>query len=164
MMNFAFSLRMWRQRRQFSQVALAHKAGVTQATLSRLEMNQEKPRWETLQRLASALRVETQELLLHKPPPQLKLDKFDVDAIGRAVVSGKRELSPALNRLTDEIASRMINKLQAHQAPGYRRVAGLRSLAPFRKFPAMAEMPESLRDRLLIRAHRMLSLADSDKI
>lgn len=158
MLTFAFTLRMWRSRRQFSQVALAHKSGVTQATLSRLESNQEKPRWETLQRLASSLRISSSELFLDRPQPEVKLNRYDVEAVARAVVSGERKLSAVLNRIADETASLMINKLQAHNVPGYRRVAGLRSLAPFRRTRVSFEISPKMRAHLLERSHRLLPL------
>jgi hypothetical protein len=59
-------------------------------------------------------------------------DRHTLDAIARAVVSGERGLGPTEDRIADDVASLMINRLAAAQAPGHRRVAHLRWDCPER--------------------------------
>jgi hypothetical protein len=56
-----------------------------------------------------------------------------LDAIARAIVSGERGLGEAEDRIADDVASLMINRLAAAQAPGHRRVAHLRWDCPERR-------------------------------
>ena len=61
-------VREWRRYRALSQADLAHKAGVTQATISRLEQpHAPPPRPSTIRKLAAALGVAPHEV--YAPPP-----------------------------------------------------------------------------------------------
>jgi len=60
-------LREWRRYRALSQVDLAQKAGVTEATISRLEQSgHSPPRPSTIRKLADALEIAPHEL--YAPP------------------------------------------------------------------------------------------------
>ena len=61
--RFATRLRQIRIRREMTQEALAIKADVSRAYLSRLEMGRHDPPLSLLRRLAKALRVPVAELL-----------------------------------------------------------------------------------------------------
>jgi transcriptional regulator with XRE-family HTH domain len=61
--RFAMRLRQIRRRRKMTQEALAIKADVSRAYLSRLEMGRHDPPLSLLRRLAKALRVPVAELL-----------------------------------------------------------------------------------------------------
>lgn len=65
-----------RERAGLSQYALARKAGLTRQALSRLELGEREPTWHTVQVLATALGVSTEELRdpdlempAEQPPP-----------------------------------------------------------------------------------------------
>ncbi len=57
-------LREIRERRMLSQGELAQRAGMTKATISRLETGIHGPRYSTVRRLAEALNVELSELVI----------------------------------------------------------------------------------------------------
>ena len=61
--RFTMRLRQLRRRRRMTQAALAERAGVTRAYLSRLEIGQHDPPLSTILRLAKALRVKPGRLL-----------------------------------------------------------------------------------------------------
>lgn len=56
-------LREWRERRAMTQRDLAQAAGVTQVTISRLEQYQHDPTPTTVRKLATALRVDSEQLM-----------------------------------------------------------------------------------------------------
>jgi hypothetical protein len=68
----------------------------------------------------------------------MRLDRHSIDAIARAVVSGRRELGSEADRLADAAAGMMQNRLAAIGAPGSRRVR------PRRPRP-LADQPEVMR-------------------
>jgi transcriptional regulator with XRE-family HTH domain len=59
---FAKKLRKLRESRGWSQQVMADKAGLTQALISYLEAGAKEPGWETVQAIADALGVRTDEL------------------------------------------------------------------------------------------------------
>ena len=58
---FGKRLRKLRESRGWSQNQLADKAGITQAMLSQLESSAKQPGWETVQALADAMEIATDE-------------------------------------------------------------------------------------------------------
>lgn len=58
------------------------------------------------------------------------LDRFALDRVARAVVSGRRGYGRRIDALADAVASRMKNALEAAEAPGLRRAARL-GVRPF---------------------------------
>jgi transcriptional regulator with XRE-family HTH domain len=56
--HFAEKLRERRETAGLSQYALAKRSGLTKQALSRLEMGEREPTWNTVQRLAAALGVD----------------------------------------------------------------------------------------------------------
>lgn len=66
-------IREWRRYRALSQADLAHKAGVTEATISRLEQPSQPPaRPSTIRKLAAALEIAPHQL--YAPP---SADKYE---------------------------------------------------------------------------------------
>ena len=61
--QFAMSLRQIREDRGMTQEALAKKAGVSRAYLSRLEMGRHDPPLSRLRKLAAALKVPIERLV-----------------------------------------------------------------------------------------------------
>lgn len=59
--HFASRLKQLREAAGYSQNALAEKAGLTRQALSRLELGEREPTWETVQRLATALGADCSE-------------------------------------------------------------------------------------------------------
>jgi transcriptional regulator with XRE-family HTH domain len=56
------AVRQLREKRGFTQEALAHEAGVTTGTLSMIERGHSNPAWGTARRIAEALGVSLAEL------------------------------------------------------------------------------------------------------
>ena len=56
------SLKEWREERCISQLELAELAGVTEATVIRLEKRRHKPNYKTRRKLAKALKVKPNEI------------------------------------------------------------------------------------------------------
>jgi transcriptional regulator with XRE-family HTH domain len=56
-------LKKLREARLLTQVELAQRAGVSEATVVRLELGQHPPRFATIKKLATALGVEPAELM-----------------------------------------------------------------------------------------------------
>jgi hypothetical protein len=79
------------------------------------------------------------------------LDRHAVDAIARAVVSGRRGLGSRADALADRVAGMMRNRLAAMGAPGSARAATLAE----RRGPLAAEPP--LVRRVLDRVAKHLS-------
>ena len=61
-MALAAALRGLREDRGLTQEALAHEAGVTVGTLSKIELGQASPAWATVRQIAEALDVTLMEL------------------------------------------------------------------------------------------------------
>jgi transcriptional regulator with XRE-family HTH domain len=57
-------VRHWRTLRTLTQVELARKAGISQAALVRIERNQADPHVSTIRKLATALEVSPEQLIL----------------------------------------------------------------------------------------------------
>jgi transcriptional regulator with XRE-family HTH domain len=60
--DLARALRTLRERQARSQEAVAHEAGVTVATLARIERAQANPTWLTVRQIAEALGVTLRDL------------------------------------------------------------------------------------------------------
>lgn len=67
--TFADRLRSLREAAGISQYRLAQLSGLTKQTLSRLELGESKPSWETVQALARALAVDV-TVFVTEPPSQ----------------------------------------------------------------------------------------------
>ncbi len=146
-----------RGERGMNQSVLAEKARLTQATLSRIENNQEKPHLNTLVKLAQALDVELVELLVGDVQKEKRLDRHQIEAVARSVLSGERKLGADLNELAQQAASLMIQFLRAHQVPGYLKVRSLRWHAPFRKERVLNEIGEDVFKQLFSRVRKLVS-------
>jgi len=154
----ARALKVWRLKRGFGQVDLAQKAGLTQATISRIESQLEQPQLETLTRLAEALEIDLTQFFLEEPRVALKLDRHQIDAIARAVLTGRRELGSKLNKITDQVASLMTQFLLAQCVPGRIRVRTLRWRAPFRKRAVLSTLDEKTFKSIFLRIRKLLPL------
>jgi DNA-binding XRE family transcriptional regulator len=58
----AIALRRLRRERGHTQEELAHTAGITVAALTRIERGQTNPRWMTVRRVISALKISLADL------------------------------------------------------------------------------------------------------
>ncbi len=67
MVHVGDNLKRLRTLRALTQVELAQRAGVTPATVVRVERNQAEPHMSTLRKLAEALRVDPAELVKGEP-------------------------------------------------------------------------------------------------
>jgi transcriptional regulator with XRE-family HTH domain len=70
--TFAERLRGLRENAGLSQYALAKKSGLTKQALSRLELGEREPTWQTVQLLAAALGVDCRAFVDPglQPPPE----------------------------------------------------------------------------------------------
>jgi transcriptional regulator with XRE-family HTH domain len=64
MVKIGNNVRHWRTLRTLTQVELAKKAGMSQAALVRIERNQADPHVSTIRKLADALEVSPEQLIL----------------------------------------------------------------------------------------------------
>jgi transcriptional regulator with XRE-family HTH domain len=64
MVKIGDNVRHWRTLRTLTQVELAKKAGLSQAALVRIERNQADPHVSTIRKLANALEVSPEQLIL----------------------------------------------------------------------------------------------------
>ena len=64
MVKIGDNVRHWRTLRTLTQVELAKKAGMSQAALVRIEKNQADPHVSTIRKLANALEVSPEQLIL----------------------------------------------------------------------------------------------------
>ena len=90
---------------------------------------------------------------------QLLSDRHTLDAIARAVVSGERGLGDAADTIADDVASLMINRLDAAGVAGYQRVAHRRWKAPRRWQRIERQYGRELLDALIQRTDKHLAHA-----
>jgi transcriptional regulator with XRE-family HTH domain len=64
MVKIGDNVRHWRTLRTLTQVQLAKKAGISQAALVRIERDQADPHVSTIRKLADALEVSPEQLIL----------------------------------------------------------------------------------------------------
>jgi transcriptional regulator with XRE-family HTH domain len=64
MVKIGGNVRHWRTLRTLTQVELARKAGISQAALVRIERNQADPHVSTIRKLATALEISPEQLIL----------------------------------------------------------------------------------------------------
>jgi len=64
MVKIGDNVRHWRVVRTLTQVQLAEKAGISPPTLVRIERNQADPHVSTIRKLANALEVSPEQLIL----------------------------------------------------------------------------------------------------
>ena len=57
-------LRAWREYKKLTQVEVAARAGISQPALAQMERNKTNPRKDTLRKLAKALGVEIEQLMV----------------------------------------------------------------------------------------------------
>jgi len=90
---------------------------------------------------------------------ELFRDRHTLDAIARAIVSGERGLGEIADRIADDFASIMINRLEANGVPGYSRVAHLPRNAPERWARIEREYGREVRDLIIRRTDKHLAHA-----
>ncbi len=61
-------LKEWRERRFMTQEDLAQASGVGAATIARVETGQQRPTPKTIKRLAAALKIEPEQLVIFDAP------------------------------------------------------------------------------------------------
>lgn len=156
MTTIALNLCLWRAAKGLSQVELARKAGIPRPNLSAIEKNRRDLTLSTLDKLARALEIAPEEIF---HPPRIggeRLDRHTLDAVARAIVSGKRDLRPEHNALADEVALLLRNRLEAHGARGVRRLKRLRRPQLEDRLRCNARYGRDLVDQLLNRTEKYL--------
>jgi transcriptional regulator with XRE-family HTH domain len=63
-------LKEWRERRLLTQLELADRVGMTVGTINRIERGVHEPRFSTIRKLAAALEVATDDLIVDEPNAQ----------------------------------------------------------------------------------------------
>ena len=125
--DFGSQLAAWRLAKGLTQIQLADAARMSRPNLSAIEASKRDLTLKTLIALARALNIKLSQLLEEQPPlPFAELDRFQVDAVARAIVSGERTLGEKLDRFTDEVASLITQKLQAFGVKGFHRIDHLK--------------------------------------
>ena len=85
-------LRQIRERAGYSQQELADESGVSQHTISEIELGRRKPRGRTLRKLASVLGVEVADFFPKAPAPQPDFeDERRVDVYGMVLAAARRQ-------------------------------------------------------------------------
>lgn len=95
---------------------------------------------------------------LHLKDPRIigSLDRHAMDAVAQAVVNGERVLSPSLNKLANDMASLVINLLEAHKLPGFKQVRRLSRHDPQRHLRKQALYGHKTVQRILKRISKHL--------
>jgi hypothetical protein len=88
---------------------------------------------------------------------QLLSDRHTLDTIARAVVTGERGLGGSFDRMADDIASLMINRLAALKALGFGRVAHLTWDDPIRWQETANHYSERTIRTILVRVEKHLT-------
>ncbi len=149
------SIHLWREKKGFTQDQLATLSGIPRPNLSNIERGLTDPTLSTLTKIARAMDL-TVSLLLSSPTTLFKLDRHQIDAVARAIVTGDRKLEVGLNKLADEGAALMTHKLQAHQVPGYLIVKRLKRDDGFRKIRLVEKYNSQLIKQILDRTNKFL--------
>lgn len=150
------NISLWRHQKGLTQAQLASLSGIPRPNLCNIERGLSDPTLSTLSKIARALNIST-SLLLSSPPTKLPtLNRHDIDQVSRALVSGKRSMKPELNALADQCASLITQKLQAHKAPGFSRVARLKLDKGFKKSFLFKKYDSKLINQILVRANKFL--------
>ena len=89
----ALNLKKYRQKNCFSQDKLAELASISSQYLATVETCRKFPTPEVLDRLATALNIETHELFAFDPTPQNELQKLRHDIIGEVVNAIKQSFA-----------------------------------------------------------------------
>lgn len=98
-MPFYDNLVRIRKMRKLSQVQLAHRSGVSQQAISKLEQGKSSPSEYTIRQLATALRVPLTDLLVEQ---QKKPTADEGDGLKHDIINRIQQLPvPALDRLSD---------------------------------------------------------------
>ncbi len=115
----------WREAKGVTQNQIASLTGISRPNISAFERGHRDITLTTLGKLALALGVSPGQLLDQSPQLFTQLNRYEIDEIAEAVVTGKRGVSIEKDRLADDVASLVINLLEAHQALGLKRVRRL---------------------------------------
>ncbi len=146
----------WRLEKNMTQKALSSLSGLTQAQISRLETSGQRPTYRTIERLAKALAINPEALFSPPPGLRLELSRHEIDRVGKAVVSGQRNMKRSLNRLADDVARLVSSKLKAFQVPGGHLVSGKRRNTKFVFLKTKHLYPAGILDQILSRVDKAL--------
>ena len=84
-------------------------------------------------------------------------DRHTLDRVAQAVVTGERGLDDIFDRMADDVASLMINRLAAFDAQGLGRVAHLTWNDPVRRQKVIDHYGERVIQAILIRVEKHLA-------
>ena len=152
MNHFQIFVREWRNHRNYSQEALANRAGLNQETISAIENGNINITLNTLEKIASALSTTPPSLYDRPKEFSQPLDRFHIDRVARSVVYGR----PLQTRLVRDIASLVSQKLKIHKAPGRRIVSNVRWSAKKRSVEIRRQYGEPFVRTVLARIDRFL--------
>ena len=155
-MSESIFLLNWRLEKNLTQKKLASLSGLTQAQISRLEISGQSPTYRTIQYLAKALGIKPEELFTPPPGFCIGLSRHEMDRVGKAVVSGKRDMNQHLNRLADDVARLTFHKLKAFRVPGRHSVSRQRWNTKFIFLKIKNLYPPNILDQILARVDKAL--------
>jgi hypothetical protein len=87
-----------------------------------------------------------------------RLNRYEIDAVARAILSGERNLKPEFNQCADQAASLITQFLYAQRVPGRFRTKGLRWNAPFRKEKVLSQLGREKFQQIFSRVRKLVSL------
>jgi len=103
-------VRQWRNFRGLTQTELEQRAGLSHNAISRIETGTVSPRLETVERIASALHLDVEELQFRAPPKDGQNDQSEAMAVLMERLAGlsesqRRAVVRAFHLLLDQMES-----------------------------------------------------------
>lgn len=158
MSYFGSKVAAWRIAKGLSQEELAQKSKISRPNLSAIEHDHRDLTLTTFSKLSRALGISPAQVLSESPALHLDpLDRYAVDAIARAVISGKRSLTPIHNQFSDALAGLVRSRLEAHHAPGFKRVRRRKTSSGEQKLLVDFLYGRELVERILKRVEKVMS-------
>ncbi|MBI4531793.1 MAG: hypothetical protein HY709_09735 [Candidatus Latescibacteria bacterium] len=96
-------------------------------------------------------------VIMFNESQQVLSDRHTRDTIARAVITGEHGLGGIFDRMADDVASLMINRLAAFNAQGLERVSYLKWDDPVRRQKIIDRYGERVIQALLLRVEKHLT-------
>src|SRR3989338_7275470 len=109
-------IKEWRESKGLTQEELAQWTTLPQEAISQIERGKRNATLRTLGQIANVLDLSYPNLFERPKVYRQPLDRFHIDIVARAIVSGKS--SPQLRKTAKAIACLITQKLEAHDAAG----------------------------------------------
>lgn len=113
MLSFPSQLKAWRHFRGLTQQELAERALMARPNLIDLENGKRDCTLRTLERIAAALDIKPGKLLDELPQSPKTLNRYELDALSRAIIDPNSPLSPSLKNLKDALEPLFYGLLRA---------------------------------------------------